>query len=178
MPKQLDVDKARRILPQNAVPGIAELNSNFSVYIAEVNPDTAGENAEPVDCGSVAEVAEKFKPKVEFSIKKLNKIGSDNPEEEVVSSTMEYGKQPKEIMNDFKAENVIVKSETTGGEKVLLDQQLSYLAIKDLEEKLRDQKFRALFESDKEGLAATLEAEIERVKGLQSQSDFDSAYNI
>ena len=36
MGKQLDVDKAKRILPANAVPNVAELNSNFTLYVAEV----------------------------------------------------------------------------------------------------------------------------------------------
>jgi hypothetical protein len=174
MGKILDVDKARRILPANAVPGVAELNSNFTTYIAEVNPDTAGENMDPVDAGSTAEVAEKFKPKIEFSVKKLNKLGADEMEDETVSVTMKYGDNPKDIMNDFQSENLIVKSKTGDGERVLLDQQLDYLALEDLEERLRDQKFAKLFQSNKDGIIAALEAEIERVKKLSEQADFDS----
>lgn len=176
MGKTLDVDKARRILPANAVPNVAELNSNFTLYVAEVNPDTSGENAEPIDCGSVAEVAEQFKPKIEFGVTKLNNIGSGTPEEESVSAIMNYGEQPKEIMNDFNAENLVVKTQTTDGEKVLLDQQLTYLALQDLEEKLKDQKFRALFEKNKDALIASLEDEIERIKSIQSDSDFEGSF--
>ncbi len=174
MGKVLDVDKARRILPANAVPGVAELNSNFTMYVAEVNPDTAGDDTAPVDAGSVAEVAEKFKPKVDFAIKKLNNLGAEKVEEETVSATMHYGEQPKEIMNDFGSENLIVKTRTGTGERVLLDQQLDYLALEDLEERLRDEKFAQLFQSDKEGMIAALEQEIERVKKLGEEADFDS----
>lgn len=174
MAKTLDVDKARRILPNNAVPGVAELNSNFTVYIAEVNPDTSGDNVEAIDCGSVAEVAEQFKPKIEFNIKKLNNVGADDNNVEAVSAVMNYGEQPKEIINDFKAENLVVKMKSNEGEKVLLDQQLTYLALEDLEDKLRDQKFAKLFQTNKEGLIQALEAEIERIKGLKDETDFDN----
>jgi len=174
MGKIFDVDKAKRILPANAVPNVAELNSNFTLYIAEVNPNTAGESAEPVDCGSVAEVAEKFKPKIEFNITKLNNIGSGNPEEEIVSVEMNYGEQSKEIMNDFNAENLVVKTKSYDGERVLLDQQLTYLALENLEEKLKDQKLLALFEKNKDSLIESLQQEIERIKKLQSDSDFES----
>jgi hypothetical protein len=177
MGKQLDVDKARRILPANAIAGVAELNSNFTVYVAEVNPGNAGDSVEPVDCGSVAEVAEQFKPKIEFQIKKLNKIGNSELEEEVVSATMNYGEQPKEIMNDFKADNLVVKMETQDNEKILLDQQLTYLALDDLQERLRDQKFAKLMQSDKQSLIDALEQEIERIKNLKEKSDLASMTN-
>jgi hypothetical protein len=176
MPKVLDVDKARRILPNNAVPGVAELNSNFTSYIAEVNPDVAGENLEPVECGSTADVAANFKPKIEFGVKRLNDIGSDESTEEVVTATMAYGEQPKEIMNDFKADNLVVKMKSGTGEKVLLDQQLTFLALEDLEEKLKDQKFAKLFQTNKEGLIESIEAEIERIKGLKEESEFDNMF--
>ena len=174
MGKTLDVDKARRILPANAVPGVAELNSNFTTYIAEVNPDTAGDSIEPVEAGSTAEVAEKFKPKIEFEVKKINNLGAEEVDEEVVSVNMKYGEDPKEIMNDFNAENLIVKSKTGENERVLLDQQLDYLALEDLEERLRDQKFAKLFQNSKDDIIASLEAEIERVKKLSEEADFDS----
>jgi hypothetical protein len=174
MGKVLDVDKARRILPANAVPGVAELNSNFTMYVAEVNPETAGDDVAPIDAGSVAEVAETFKPKIEFGIKKLNNLGAEKVEEETITATMHYGEQPKEIMNDFGAENLIVKTRTGKGERVLLDQQLDYLALEDLEERLRDEKFGQLFQSDKDGMIAALEEEIQRVKKLSEEADFDS----
>jgi hypothetical protein len=174
MGKVLDVDKARRILPANAVAGVAELNSNFTVYVAEVNPESAGDSIEPIDCGSVADVAENFKPKIEFQLKKLNKIGESELDEEVVSTIMNYGEQPKEIMNDFKAENLVVKMKTQDNEKVLLDQQLTYLALEDLQERLRDQKFAKLMQSDKQSMVEALELEIERIKNLKEKSDFDS----
>lgn len=176
MGKQLDVDKAKRILPANAVPNVAELNSNFTLYVAEVNPETTGESADSIDCGSVAEVAENFKPKVEFGISKVNNLGSGEPELETVSAVMNYGEQPKDIMNDFNAENLVVKTKTSDGERVLLDQQLTYLALQDLEEKLKDQKFRALFEKSKDALIASLEEEIEKVKSIQSESDFEGSF--
>lgn len=174
MGKILDVDKARRILPANAVPGVAELNSNFTTYIAEVNPNTSGENMEPTDAGSTAEIAEKFKPKIEFEVKKLNNLGSEEIDDQTVSVTMKYGENPREIMNDFQSENLIVKSKSGEGERVLLDQQLDYIALEDLEERLRDQKFAKLFQSNKDGIIAALEAEIERVKKLSENADFDS----
>ena len=176
MGKTLDVDKARRILPTNAVPGVAELNSNFTTYIAEVNPDTAGEDMEPAECGSVNEVADKFKPKIEFEIKKLNNLGSDEVEEETASVTMKYGEDPKEIMNDFRSDNIVVKSKTSDGDRTLLNQQLDYLALEDLQEQLKDQKFAKLFEENKDGLIEALEAEIARVKKIQEESEFDSMF--
>lgn len=176
MGKTFDVDKARRILPSNAVLNVAELNSNFTTYIAEVNPETSGDDMEPIECGSTAEVADTFKPKIEFNVKKINNLGDEESHEEVASMTMHYGEQPKEIMNDFKAENLVVKGKTSDGERVLLDQQLTFLALEDLEEKLKDQKFAKLMQTNKDGLIEALEAEIQRIKDLQSDSEFDNMY--
>ncbi|MDI6804866.1 MAG: hypothetical protein QME58_13680 [Bacteroidota bacterium] len=166
MGKTQDVDKARRILPTNAAPGVAELNSNFTTIIASVNPETAGEDCTPVECGSVAEVAANFKPKVDLEIKKLDKLGADKVEESTASITMNYGEDPSQIMDDFGAENIAVKAKSSEGERVLLDQQLSYLALEDLQERLKDQKVAQLFQNNKEALIQTLEAEIERMKKL------------
>ncbi len=166
MGKTQDVDKARRILPTNAAPGVAELNSNFTTIIASVNPETAGEDCTPVECGSVAEVAANFKPKVDLEIKKLDKLGADKVEESTATVTMNYGEEPSQIMDDFGAENIAVKAKSSEGERVLLDQQLSYLALEDLQERLKDQKVAQLFQNNKEALIQTLEAEIERMKKL------------
>jgi hypothetical protein len=169
----IDVDKANRILPTNALPNVADLNSNFTSYIAELNPETAGDNLDPVECGSTADVATAFKPELQFNIKKINDIGADEISEETVTTTMKYGSQPKDIMNDFKPENLVVKMKTGQGEKVLLDQQLTYLALEDLEEKLKDQKFAKLFQSNKEGLIQALEDEIDRIKQLQEKINLE-----
>jgi hypothetical protein len=166
MGKTQDVDKARRILPTNAAPGVAELNSNFTTIIAAVNPETAGEDCTPVECGSVAEVAANFKPKVDLEIKKLDKLGADKVEESTATVSMNYGEEPSQIMDDFGAENITVKAKSSEGERVLLDQQLSYLALEDLQERLKDQKVAQLFQNNKEALIQTLEAEIERMKKL------------
>lgn len=174
MAKTPDVDKARRILPVNATPGVAELNSNFTTVIAPVNPATAGEDITPTECGSVAEVADKFKPKLEVQVKKIDNLGADKVDESAASVTMSYGDEPSQVMNDFGAENVTVKAQTNEGEKVLLDQQLSYLALEDLQERLKDQKIAQLFQNNKDGLIQTLEAEIERLKGLIEEGKLES----
>jgi len=174
MGKTSDVDKARRILPTNAAPGVAELNSNFTTIIAAVNPDTAGEDCSPTECGSIGEVAEKFKPKIELEVKKLNNLGADNVEESSVTVNMKYGEQPSQVMEDFNPENITVKSETSEGEKVLLDQQLSYLALEDLQERLKDQKVAQMVQSNKDALIKTLEAEIERLKNLVEEEKIKS----
>jgi hypothetical protein len=166
MGKTSDVDKARRILPTNAAPGVAELNSNFTTIIAAVNPENAGEDCTPVECGSIGEVAANFKPKVELEVKKLSNLGADKVDESTASVTMNYGEEPNQIMDDFGAENITVKAKSSEGERVLLDQQLSYLALEDLQEKLKDQKVAQLFQNNKEALIQTLEAEIERMKKL------------
>ena len=166
-------DKAYRI-PTNAVPGLVELGSNFTTYIAECNPETAGEDVTPVDCGSVNEVAEKFKPKIELELKKLNNLGDNEVQEEMTNVVMHYGEQPREIMNDFKSDNLVVKMKTEDGERVLLDQQLDYIALEDLQEKLKDQKFAQLFQSNRDALIEALESEIERVKRLSESAEFDT----
>jgi hypothetical protein len=174
MGKTSDVDKARRILPTNAAPGVAELNSNFTTIIAAVNPENAGEDCTPVECGSIGEVAANFKPKVELEVKKLSNLGADKVDESTASVTMNYGEEPNQIMDDFGAENITVKAKSSEGERVLLDQQLSYLALEDLQEKLKDQKVAQLFQNNKEALIQTLEAEIERMKKLVEDVKLES----
>lgn len=176
MGKQLDVDKARRILPSNAVPGVAELNSNFTLYVAELNPETAGEKIEPVDCGSTADVAEQFKPQVALQVKKINNIGADEVSEETVDISMKYGNDPKEIMNDFKSENVVVKAKDGDNERTLLNQQLDFLALDELVEKLKDKKFQKLVASNKDGLLKSIEEEIQRIDQLIKDAEFDSMF--
>jgi hypothetical protein len=166
MGKTSDVDKARRILPTNAAPGVAELNSNFTTIIAAVNPDTSGEDCTPVECGSIGEVAANFKPKIDLEVKKLNNLGADKIDESTATVSMNYGEEPNQVMDDFGAENITVKAKSSEGERVLLDQQLSYLALEDLQERLKDQKVAQLFQNNKEALIQTLEAEIERMKKL------------
>jgi hypothetical protein len=174
MAKTADVDKAKRILPANAVPGVAELNSNFTTVIAAVNPATAGEDCTPVECGSIAEVADKFKPKLDVEIKKLNNLGGDSVEEAVTSVSMQYGEEPSQVMSDFGAENIAVKARSAEGEQVLLDQQLSYLALDDLQERLKDQKVAQLVQSNKEALIKSLEEEIERLQQLVEEQKLSS----
>ncbi len=174
MAKTSDVDKARRILPANAAPGVAELNSNFTTIIAPVNPNTAGEDISPSECGSVGEIAEKFKPKLDIDVKKVDNLGADKVDESTSTVTMNYGEEPSQVMSDFGAENITVKAQTNEGEKVLLDQQLSYLALEDLQERLKDQKIAQMFQSNKDGLIQTLEAEIERIKKLIEEGKLDS----
>jgi hypothetical protein len=166
MGKTSDVDKARRILPTNAAPGVAELNSNFTTIIAAVNPDTSGEDCTPVECGSIGEIAANFKPKIDLEIKKLDNLGADKVDESTATISMNYGEEPNQIMDDFGAENITVKAKSSEGERVLLDQQLSYLALEDLQERLKDQKVAQLFQNNKDALIQTLEAEIERMKKL------------
>jgi len=166
-----DPDKARRIMPKNAVRGVVELNSNFTAYIAEVNPDTAGDDVTPVECGTVAEVAEAFKPKINFELKKLNNIGGDEVSEEVITADMCYGEIPKDIMNDFSSENLMVKMKNSEGERPLLDQQLTYHALDDLMERLKDKKFESLFTSNKQGMIDAIEAEIERMQDLVNKAE-------
>lgn len=174
MGKTADVDKARRILPINAAPGVAELNSNFTTIIAAVNTETAGEDCTPVECGSIGEVAAKFKPKVELEVKKLDKLGADKVEESVATVTMNYGEEPSQVIDDFGAENITVKAKSSEGERVLLDQQLSYLTLEDLQERLKDQKVAQLFQNNREALIQTLEAEIERIKKLVEDVKLDT----
>lgn len=174
MAKTSDVDKARRILPTNAVPGVAELNSNFTMVIASVNPATAGEDCTPVDCGSIGEVADKFKPKVELEVKKLENLGGDTVSESSASIGMQYGEDPSQVMNDFGAENIAVKAKTNDGERVLLDQQLAFTVLEDLQERLKDQKFAQLFQNNKDGLIQTLASEIERIQKIVEEQKLSS----
>jgi len=172
MPKTDDVDKARRILPTNAAPGVAELNSNFTVIIAPVNPNAEGEDCTPTRCGSIDEVAAEFKPTMEFQVKKVDNIGADKVDESTVSVTMKYGQERGQVMNDFTAENLTVKAKTAdSSERVLLDQQLTYLSLEDLQERLRDQKVAQLFEKNKDGLIQSLTAEIDRLKKVIQENE-------
>lgn len=171
-----DVDKARVIAPTNHVPKVVELNSNFTAYIAELNPETSGESTVPENCGSTAEVAEKFKPRLVFQVKKLNNIGSDEIKEEEIELTMNYGEDPKEIMNDFSADNLLVKASTESGEKILLDQQLTYTALDDFQERLKDKKFAQMIKDNKDGLVTALEQEIERIKKLKEEIELDKQF--
>ena len=172
MGKTNDVDKARRILPTNAAPGVAELNSNFTVVIAPVNPTTAGEDCSTTQCGSIDEVAQEYKPTMEFEVKKVDNIGADKVDESTVTVTMKYGQERGQVMNDFSAENLTVKAKTAdSNERVLLDQQLTFLALDDLQERLRDQKVAQLFQNNKEGLIQSLTAEIDRLKKLIEEGE-------
>jgi uncharacterized protein (DUF111 family) len=174
MGKTADVDKAKRILPVNAAPGVAELNSNFTTIIAPVNPQSAGEDATPVECGSINEVAAKFAPKLEFEVKKIENIGAEKADEATVNVTMNYGQDPSQIMGDFQADNLAVKATTAEGERVLLDQQLTHLALEDLMERMKDQKVAQLLQSNKEGMIKALEAEIARLQQLLEEQKLDS----
>ena len=174
MAKTSDVDKAKRILPANAAPGVAELNSNFTTIIAPVNPATAGDDITPTEAGSIGEVAQKFKPKLDVEVKKVDNLGADKVDETTSSVSMSYGDEPSQVMNDFGAESITVKAQTNEGEKVLLDQQLAYLALEDLQERLKDQKIAGLFQNNKDALISTLEAEIERIKNMLDETKLDS----
>jgi hypothetical protein len=57
---------------------------------------------------------------------------------------------------------------------VLLDQQLAFLALEDLQERLKDQKIAGLFQNNKDALIQTLEAEIERIKNMLDETKLDS----
>ena len=174
MGKTSDVDKAKRILPVNATPGVAELNSNFTTVIAAVNPETAGEDTTPVECGSINEVAAKFAPKMEFEVKKVENLGAEKADETAVNVTMKYGEDPSQIMADFGTENLAVKAKTNEGERVLLDQQLTHLALEDLMERMKDQKVAQLLQSNKEGMIKALEAEIARLQQILEEQKLDS----
>jgi hypothetical protein len=174
MGKTADVDKAKRILPTNATPGVAELNSNFTVYIAPVNPETAGEDCTPVDCSSINEVAAKFAPKLEFEVKKVENLGGDAVQESTTGVTMHYGEDPSQIMSDFSAENLAVKAKSVEGERVLLDQQLTHLALDDLMERMKDQKLAQLLQSNKDGVIKALEAEIEKLQQILEEQKLQS----
>lgn len=171
-----DVDKARVIAPTNHVPKVVELNSNFTTYIAELDPNTSGETSKPELCGSTAEVAEKFKPQLSFQVKKLSNLGSDELKEEETTINMRYGANPKEIMDDFMADNLVVKSEDEDQNKVLLDQQLDYMALEDLQERLKDKNFASSVKDNKESVIASLEAEIARIKALKEEIELDNQF--
>ena len=174
MAKTPDVDKAKRILPTNATPGVAELNSNFTVYIAPVNPETAGEDCTPTECSSISEVAAKFAPKLEFEVKQVDNLGGDAVQESTTGLTMRYGEDPAQVMSDFGAENIAVKAKSVDGERVLLDQQLTHLALDDLMERMKDQKMAQLLQSNKEGVIKALEAEIERLQQILEEQKLSS----
>jgi len=175
MAKTSDVDKAKRSLPVNALPGVAELNSNFTTIIAEVNPDSAGSDSTPVDCDSIGAVAKEFEPKLEFQVKKVSNLGAEKVDETTTSVTMEYGKEPSQVMSDFEAENIVVKAKTTDdeSERVLMDQLLAFHALEDLQAQLRDQKVAKLFETDRDGLIQLLEAEIVRLQKLLEEQKLE-----
>jgi hypothetical protein len=170
MGKTSDVDKAYRILPTNAA-GVVDLNSNLTTIIAAVNPETAGEDCAPVECGSIGEVAKKFKPKVNLEIKKLDKLGADKVEESTETISMSYGDEPLQVMEDFGAENITVKAKSSNGERVLLDQQLAYRTLDDLLERLKDQKMAQLVQNNKDALIKSLEAEISRMQDIIKEID-------
>ncbi len=175
MPGEHDVDKARRIniLPTNAA-GVVELNSNFTTIISPVNPETAGEACTPVECGSVAAVADNFKPALNLEVTRLRNYGAEEVEESKVEITMRYGEEPTQIMNDFAAENITVKAQTADGERMLLDQQLAYLALEDLQQNLRDKQFAQLVEGNREEVIKMLAHEIDRLTALQEESKLDA----
>jgi hypothetical protein len=159
-------DKAYRILPTNATPGVAELNSNFTTIIAPVNTNTEGDDCTPVECGSIGEVATNFKPTMEFEVKKLGNLGGEKVDETVTSITMRYGEESSQVMNDFNAESLAVKATSNEGDRVLLDQQLTHLTLEDLQERLRDQKFAELFQKNRNGLIQAIEGEIARLQKI------------
>jgi len=76
-------------------------------------------------------------------------------------------------MNDFNAENLAVKAKTNEGERVLLDQQLAYLALEDLQERLKDQKFAQLFDNNRDAVIQSIAEEIERVQSMLKDIEFE-----
>jgi hypothetical protein len=77
-------------------------------------------------------------------------------------------------MADFQADNLAVKATTGEGERVLLDQQLTHLALEDLMERMKDQKVAQLLQSNKEGMIKALEAEIARLQQILEDQKLDS----
>jgi hypothetical protein len=87
---------------------------------------------------------------------------------------MRYGEDPAQVMSDFSAENLAVKAKSADGERVLLDQQLTHLALDDLMERMKDQKLAQLLQSNKDGVIKALEAEIERLQQILEEQKLQS----
>lgn len=171
-------DKAHRILPQNAVAGVVNLNSNITEYIDVLNPKTAGEEIIDVECTSIEDVAEKFKPEIDIDLNFINNLGEKEMTTSSAEATIKYGEDSKNILNNFTANHIMMKTnvETDDSGKanpLLFDQQIEFLTLEDMYKNLiRSKDFKDLYENNKQALLDFLESEVERIKSI-SEEDVD-----
>lgn len=160
------VSGARKVPPANATPAVGELPSNPAIIVTPVNPETAGTDLTPVWCGSTAHAAKNFNPKKGYHIHTLDNLAGNQVKENESIITMEYGREPEQIMDDFKAENIVVKAYDSDGNKPLLEQRITLFTLDSLLRLCDKQEFKKTFESSKKELLCTLEGEIKRTEEL------------
>lgn len=158
-----------RITPVNAVVGVVDLPSNRANMILPANPNTAGQDLEPVKCVSVQQAAEKFEPEKEFQIKKIANVGGEKVEESEATVVMKYGENSKQIMRDFEPENIVVKATDNDGKKLLFEQRLDIHTLDSLLQLLSRDDAKEMVETYREQLVKMLDEEIATVENIKQE---------
>lgn len=171
-----DVAGARKILPKNALPGVVDLPSNKTYIVTPVNPNTAGSDIEPQKCGSPQQVVERFGAvEKEYQIKKIENAGGEKVEEVDVIVKMRYGENSKQIMDDWRAENIVIKTTDDKGQQVLLEQRIDIHTMDNLLEQMKKEQFRSDFENNKNEQIKMLVDEITRVEEIMKDIKLQKA---
>ncbi len=167
---QNQVAGAEKIVNFHAIPGVVDIPSNPAIIITTPNPSTAGRDLTPKRCGSLEQVVENFLPEQDYQLVTLNNLAGDAVETGTTTVKMRYGANPKQIMNDFEAEHLVVKAKDENGRKVLLEQRLDYFTLDNLLQLTGSEAFRKAFENGRESMLAFLENEIARLQALKEQA--------
>jgi len=120
--------------------GVEILDTNKTLFVAAMN-EQAGENPEPIQCRTMSEVFETFKPKVEISVEDEEGANSD--------AEIKFNR-----VADFLPESVIDQSPQ------LKAQHTELLLLKDLMNQLRNNKSlrKAVDSPDREVLIKGIQA--------------------
>ena len=119
MPKQKFIG-AQHEREADLTMGVEILDTNKTLFVAAMN-DQAGENPEPIQCRTMSEVFDTFKPKAEISVESEDGATSD--------AEIKFNR-----VGDFLPESVIEQS------PALRAQHTELLLLKDLMNQLRNNK--------------------------------------
>ncbi len=120
--------------------GVEILDTNKTLFVAAMN-ENAGENPQPVECKTMADVFNTFRPKVEISV--------ESPDGSTSDQEIKF-----ERMADYTPDAVIAQS------PALKAMQTELLLLKDLMNQLRNNRslLKAVDSPDKEALVKGIQA--------------------
>jgi len=179
MSDQPPVPGARSIEEPPEFPPVKGVTSNRTVYIAALNPKTAGQGGqvELVDAPTVAAAARALRPSVDCTLEDVRLTPEGGVRRQEAACRLEYGADaPELILDDFTAPANVAKVVRTAAEpgaseivrRPLLAQRLASAWIEDLLRQLREGRLdRAVTDPEvRRELTEALAAEVERVREL------------